>query len=92
MEHCSRWSRFLAAAVVVALAVVAPLGALAHEHPRQTDSQCRICGISGADATVLEPGTALPAPSAEPGARVEALRLAPAAVAVAPGAPRAPPA
>ena len=92
MKHVGPFSRFLVAATVVALVLAAPLGAVAHEHPDQTDSQCRICKVAGAETAVFEDGPELPAAPDSTGLRIEDAQLAPAAPAAAPGAPRAPPA
>ncbi len=92
MRHFGKLSRFIAGVAVVALLLAVPIGALAHEHPDQAESQCRICKVSGSEIAVVLDGAELPAPQDDAGLRTDGVRLAPAAPAAAPGAPRAPPA
>ena len=91
MSQFIRFSRLLAAAAVVALVIAAPLGALAHEHPDQSDSQCRICKVSGTEIAVVHDGPELPTPKDDAGPTTAEAQLVPASPAAAPGSPRAPP-
>ena len=92
MGQFSRLLRFLAAAAALALLLAAPLGALAHEHPDQADSECLICKVSGSETVVFHDGPALPAPERGGGLHADGVQLVPDAPAADPGAPRAPPA
>ena len=83
--------RFLAAAAVFALLLAVPIGVLAHEHSDQTESQCRICKVSGAEIVVFHDGPALPVPESDAGLHTGGVQLVPDPPAAAPGAPRAPP-
>jgi len=91
VKHNSRPSRFLAAAAVFALLLATPLGALAHEHSDQAESQCRICKASGAETAVFHDGPALPAPESDAGPCGKGVQLVPDPPATVPGTPRAPP-
>ena len=92
MKQFGRLSRFFAAAAVVALLLAVPIGVLAHEHPDQGESQCRICKVSGSEIAVVHHGTELPAPQDDTDLRPDGVRLVPDPPAADPGAPRAPPA
>ena len=91
MGQFSRLLRFFAAAAAFALLLAAPLGALAHEHPDQADSQCLICKVSGSETAVFHDGPALPAPPGDAGFHADGVQPVPDAPAADPGAPRAPP-
>ena len=92
MRHFGRLPRFIAGVAVVALLLAVPIGALAHEHPDQGESQCRICKVSGSEIAVVLDGTELPAPPADLGLLTDGVWLVPDPPAAVPGAPRAPPA
>ena len=92
VRHFGRLPRFIAGVAVVALLLAVPIGALAHEHPDQGESQCRICKVSGSEIAVVHHGTELPAPQDETGLLTDGVRLVPDPPAAVPGAPRAPPA
>ena len=92
MRHFGKLSRFIAGIAVVSLLLAVPIGALAHEHPDQAESQCRICKVSGSEIAVVYHGTELPTPQDDAGLRTDGVRLVPDPPAAAPGAPRAPPA
>lgn len=92
LERVLRFAGFLSPAAAIALLLSGSLGAIAHEHLEQTDSQCRICEASGAESSVLHDGPALPSSPEAAGPGIEALPPALRAAAAAPGAPRAPPA
>ena len=92
MRHFGRLPRFIAGVAVVALLLAVPIGALAHEHPDQGESQCRICKVSGSEIAVFHEGPALPAPKGDAGLLTDGALLVPDPPAATPGAPRAPPA